>query len=113
MRLASERLFMEMADLMAQDGWRDLGYVYLNIDDCWIGERDDTGRLVPDSKRFPHGIAFLADYVSSAPNLAGLRAVPLLSAHLLEYDHHCGEAEGAPDAAWDPRKTVGGGELVL
>lgn len=61
----SERLFMEMADLMAQDGWRDLGYVYLNIDDCWIGERDDRGRLMPDPKRFPHGIAFLADYVHS------------------------------------------------
>lgn len=66
---------MEMADRLAKDGWRDLGYVYLNIDDCWIGGRDTEGRLVPDSKRFPHGIAFLADYVS--PSLApplGLRA---------------------------------------
>uniref|UniRef100_A0A8C6QIU6 Alpha-galactosidase n=1 Tax=Nannospalax galili TaxID=1026970 RepID=A0A8C6QIU6_NANGA len=61
----SERLFMEMADRLAQDGWRDLGYVYLNIDDCWIGGRDDKGRLVPDSKRFPRGIAFLADYAHS------------------------------------------------
>lgn len=70
----SERLFMEMADLMAQDGWRDLGYVYLNIDDCWIGQRDDTGRLVPDSKRFPHGIAFLADYVHSLGLKLGIYA---------------------------------------
>lgn len=61
----SERLFMEMADRLAQDGWRDLGYVYLNIDDCWIGERDSTGVLVPDRKRFPKGIAFLADYAHS------------------------------------------------
>ncbi|XP_004610788.1 alpha-N-acetylgalactosaminidase [Sorex araneus] len=61
----SERLFMEMADRLAQDGWRDLGYVYLNIDDCWIGGRDSTGRLVPDQKRFPNGIAFLADYAHS------------------------------------------------
>jgi alpha-N-acetylgalactosaminidase len=64
---ASEQLFMDMADRLAQDGWRDLGYVYLNIDDCWIGGRDSKGRLVPDSKRFPHGIAFLADYVSPSP----------------------------------------------
>ena len=62
--LASEQLFMEMADRLAQDGWRDLGYVYLNLDDCWIGGRDAKGNLVPDRKRFPHGIAFLADYVS-------------------------------------------------
>lgn len=61
----SERLFMEMADRLAQDGWRDLGYTYLNIDDCWIGGRDDKGRLVPDPKRFPKGIAFLADYAHS------------------------------------------------
>ncbi|KAF7460020.1 alpha-N-acetylgalactosaminidase [Marmota monax] len=70
----SERLFMEMADLMAQDGWRDLGYVYLNIDDCWIGERDDRGRLVPDSKRFPHGITFLADYAHSLGLKLGIYA---------------------------------------
>ncbi|XP_044771717.1 alpha-N-acetylgalactosaminidase isoform X1 [Neomonachus schauinslandi] len=61
----SERLFMEMADHLAQDGWRDLGYTYLNIDDCWIGGRDAKGRLVPDPKRFPNGIAFLADYAHS------------------------------------------------
>lgn len=53
-----------MADRLAQDGWRDLGYTYLNIDDCWIGGRDAQGYLVPDPKRFPNGIAFLADYVS-------------------------------------------------
>ncbi|XP_049628407.1 alpha-N-acetylgalactosaminidase-like [Suncus etruscus] len=61
----SERLFMEMADRLAQDGWRDLGYVYLNIDDCWIGGRDSKGRLIPDKERFPNGIAFLADYAHS------------------------------------------------
>ena len=67
--LTSERLFMEMADHLAQDGWRDLGYTYLNMDDCWIGGRDAKGRLIPDPKRFPHGIAFLADYVSPTPAL--------------------------------------------
>ncbi|KAM6216494.1 alpha-N-acetylgalactosaminidase [Rhynchocyon petersi] len=61
----SERLFMEMADRLAEDGWRDLGYTYINIDDCWIGGRDDEGNLVADPKRFPNGIAHLADYVHS------------------------------------------------
>ena len=27
-------------------------------------ERDASGRLQADPKRFPHGIAYLADYVS-------------------------------------------------
>lgn len=60
---------MEMADHLAQDGWRDLGYTYLNIDDCWIGGRDAKGRLIADPKRFPNGIPFLVDYVSPTPAL--------------------------------------------
>lgn len=60
----SERLFMDMADRLAEDGWRELGYVYVNIDDCWASmQRDANGRLQPDPKRFPGGIAKLARYV--------------------------------------------------
>ncbi|KAF1676037.1 Alpha-N-acetylgalactosaminidase, partial [Pygoscelis papua] len=60
----SETLFFEMADRLAEDGWRDLGYEYINIDDCWSAkQRDAAGRLVPDPERFPRGIKALADYV--------------------------------------------------
>ncbi|MBN3300374.1 NAGAB acetylgalactosaminidase, partial [Amia calva] len=42
----SERLFMAMADRLAEDGWRELGYVYVNVDDCWSSmDRDADGRL--------------------------------------------------------------------
>ena len=41
-----------MADRLAEDGWRELGYVYVNIDDCWSSmERDAKGRLQADPKR--------------------------------------------------------------
>ncbi|XP_053262604.1 alpha-N-acetylgalactosaminidase [Podarcis raffonei] len=60
----SEKLFMDMADRLAADGWRELGYVYVNIDDCWMAkERDSTGQLIPDPERFPSGIKALADYL--------------------------------------------------
>ncbi|CAM9984442.1 unnamed protein product [Bubo scandiacus] len=60
----SETLFFEMADRLAEDGWRELGYKYINIDDCWSAkQRDVAGRLVPDPERFPRGIKALADYV--------------------------------------------------
>ncbi|XP_057286628.1 alpha-N-acetylgalactosaminidase [Pezoporus wallicus] len=60
----SETLFFEMADRLAEDGWRELGYKYINIDDCWSAKkRDAAGQLVPDPKRFPRGIKALADYV--------------------------------------------------
>lgn len=57
-----------MADRLAEDGWRELGYEYVNIDDCWSAkQRDAEGRLVPDPERFPRGIKALADYVSDPP----------------------------------------------
>ncbi|XP_015282997.1 PREDICTED: alpha-N-acetylgalactosaminidase [Gekko japonicus] len=62
----SEKLFVEMANCLVTDGWKDLGYEYVNIDDCWMAkERDAKGRLVPDPERFPSGIKALADYVHS------------------------------------------------
>uniref|UniRef100_A0A672GWF4 Alpha-galactosidase n=1 Tax=Salarias fasciatus TaxID=181472 RepID=A0A672GWF4_SALFA len=60
----SENLFMDMADRLSEDGWRELGYVYVNIDDCWSSkQRDDQGRLQADPKRFPGGIHKLARYM--------------------------------------------------
>lgn len=55
-----------MADLVVSEGYADLGYEYINIDDCWLEkERSYTGQLVPDRERFPYGIKDLSDYVSS------------------------------------------------
>ncbi|KAM9798524.1 alpha-N-acetylgalactosaminidase-like [Neosynchiropus ocellatus] len=60
----SENLFRDMADRLAEDGWRELGYEYVMIDDCWMSmQRDEQGRLQPDPSRFPGGIAKLARYV--------------------------------------------------
>uniref|UniRef100_A0A182U9L1 Alpha-galactosidase n=1 Tax=Anopheles melas TaxID=34690 RepID=A0A182U9L1_9DIPT len=61
----SEALFKRMADLMVSEGYRDAGYEYVNIDDCWMAdERDEDGVLQPNKERFPNGIKHLADYVS-------------------------------------------------
>ncbi|XP_077131293.1 alpha-N-acetylgalactosaminidase isoform X1 [Ranitomeya variabilis] len=59
-----EELIKRIADKMVDSGWRDLGYVYISIDDCWtLKQRDSSGRLQPDPKRFPSGIKALADYL--------------------------------------------------
>ncbi len=44
---------------------RDAGYLYVNVDDCWHGERDARGFIREDAKRFPSGMKALADYVHS------------------------------------------------
>lgn len=62
----SEKLFIEMAEIMAKEGYKEAGYQYVSIDDCWLeNTRDKDGRLVSDKKRFPHGIRALADFVHS------------------------------------------------
>lgn len=58
-----EELIRRTADAMVANGMRDAGYVYVNIDDCWQGERDADGFLQPDPQRFPSGIKALSDYV--------------------------------------------------
>ncbi|MBN2699492.1 MAG: glycoside hydrolase family 27 protein [Bacteroidales bacterium] len=59
----NERMIREMADAMVESGMKDAGYVYVNIDDCWHGERDSLGFIHPDPERFPSGMKALADYI--------------------------------------------------
>jgi hypothetical protein len=62
--LNSERLFMQMADLLVREGYAAVGYEYINVDDCWLAKtRDSLGRLQADPERFPSGIKALAQYV--------------------------------------------------
>ena len=50
-----------------------MGYRYVNIDDCWQKERNDTTKeIIPDPTRFPSGMAALVDYVHSKGLLFGL-----------------------------------------
>jgi alpha-galactosidase len=58
-----EALVRRTADALVANGMREAGYAYVNIDDCWQGERDADGFLQPDPQRFPSGIKALADYV--------------------------------------------------
>ncbi|MCL6301364.1 glycoside hydrolase family 27 protein [Streptomyces kronopolitis] len=61
---ATEQIVKETTDFMASSGMRDAGYQYLTIDDCWMERsRDSGGRLVPDARKYPHGLAELATYV--------------------------------------------------
>ncbi|QNE42319.1 glycoside hydrolase family 27 protein (plasmid) [Hymenobacter sp. NBH84] len=60
-----EKMIKEMADAMVSSGMKDAGYTYINIDDCWHGERDAQGFIHPNKDRFPSGMKALADYVHS------------------------------------------------
>lgn len=62
----SEKLFMRAADLLVSEGYADLGYEYVIVDDCWLAtNRSADGMLEADKKRFPSGIKALSNYIHS------------------------------------------------
>lgn len=68
----NEEVITGIADAMVNTGLRDAGYVYINLDDFWHGERDKDGFIQCDAKKFPHGIKWLADYIHSKGLKLGL-----------------------------------------
>ena len=58
-----EDLIKDIADKMVEYGLVDAGYVYLNLDDGWHGERDAQGFIHEDPEKFPPGMKALADYL--------------------------------------------------
>ena len=62
------------ADAMVSSGMRAAGYIYVNIDDTWQGERDTAGVIHPNA-RFPDMKA-LADYVHSKGLKLGIYSSP-------------------------------------
>ena len=62
------------ADAMVSSGMRDAGYIYVNIDDTWQGDRDAQGNIQANS-RFPDMKA-LADYVHSKGLKIGIYSSP-------------------------------------
>jgi alpha-galactosidase len=62
------------ADQIVATGMKDAGYIYVNIDDTWEGERDASGVLHTNAK-FPDMKA-LADYVHSKGLKIGIYSSP-------------------------------------
>jgi alpha-galactosidase len=63
----NDKLIRDTADKMVELGLLDAGYEYLVIDDCWSEKKRDpeTGKIVPDKKKFPNGMKAVSDYVHS------------------------------------------------
>jgi len=63
-----------VADAMVTSGMKDAGYIYINIDDTWEGQRDASGNITTNTK-FPDMKA-LADYVHSKGLKIGIYSSP-------------------------------------
>ena len=94
----NEELIKETADAMVSSGLSDAGYKYVVIDDMWAEpERDRSGHLVPDRKKFPHGMKYIGDYIHSL----GLKFGIYSCAGYVT----CGGFPGSYDHEWTDAKT--------
>jgi alpha-galactosidase len=69
-----DKAIRDTADLLVSSGMRDAGYVYVNIDDTWEGERDASGAIQANSK-FPDMKA-LSAYVHAKGLKLGIYSSP-------------------------------------
>ena len=69
-----DKTVRETADALVSTGLKGAGYIYLNIDDTWEGERDKDGVIHPNQK-FPDMKA-LADYVHGKGLKLGIYSSP-------------------------------------
>jgi alpha-galactosidase len=82
------------ADQIVATGMKDAGYVYINIDDTWEGDRDASGVLHTNSK-FPDMKA-LADYVHSKGLKLGIYSSPgpkTCAGYAASLDHEVQDAQ--------------------
>lgn len=60
----NEQMLKNMVDSFISSGMKDAGYQYFILDDGWMAmQRDSSGKLVPDPKKFPGGMKKFVDYV--------------------------------------------------
>ena len=59
----NEDLIHGVVDTLVSSGMQAAGYVYVNLDDCWMDGRDESGELRWNTSKFPSGMPALADYI--------------------------------------------------
>ena len=118
----NEQLIIDTIDALVSSGMRDAGYLYVGLDDGWQRYKGSRTQhpLEYDPAKFPHGIAYLADYAHSQGLKLGIYSGPghetcagyTGSLHheqedatlfaswgvdFLKYDSCCEPGENAPD----------------
>lgn len=89
------------ADALVSTGMRDLGYRYVNLDDCWQTKRDRAGVIQADPLKFPSGIKALGAYIHARGLKFGLytdRGLLTCQKRPGSYDHDVQDAKTY--AAW-------------
>ncbi|KAJ5708564.1 Alpha-galactosidase/alpha-n-acetylgalactosaminidase [Penicillium malachiteum] len=124
-------VILQAAEKIVSLGFKDLGYEYVVMDDCWSAGRNSSGYLIPDPDKFPNGVAAVADKIhamglklgiySSAGTLTCARYAGSLGYEekdaalwaswgidYLKYDNCYNQGEeGTPKLSYDRYNTMG------
>jgi len=69
----TEDVVRDVVHELAYSGLAELGYRYVNIDDCWMApNRTDGGLYQADSNKFPSGMKALGDFIHKHGLLFGI-----------------------------------------
>ena len=69
----NEQVIISNADEIIKLGLDKLGYVYVNIDDCWqLPDRDADGKVQVDMTKFPRGMEYVGEYLHNNTLLFGI-----------------------------------------
>jgi alpha-galactosidase len=74
----SEQAIRDMAKAMKEKGLQDCGWTYVNIDDCWMGERDPETKRIQANANF-NDMKAMVDYVNSQGLKAGIYSTAWMS----------------------------------
>ena len=73
-----EQAIRDMATAMAEQGLQAAGWTYVNIDDCWMGERDPVTRRIQPNGKFSDMKA-MVDFVNSQGLKVGIYSTVWMS----------------------------------
>lgn len=68
----SEEIILSQAEKLVELGLKDLGYVFVNVDDGWQNGRGEDGYVNINQKRFPSGMKDLAEKIHAMGLKAGI-----------------------------------------
>ncbi len=99
MARVNDKAMRDAADAMVSSGMINHGYMYVNVDDCWIAPRDKAGNITSNS-RFPDMKA-MTDYIHHRGLRAGIYTSPgpsTCAGYTGAYEHE--EQDAQRFAAW-------------
>jgi alpha-galactosidase len=122
----TEAHMRQAADVMIASGMADVGYMYVNVDDCWMKKRGDepyrgdNGAVLPNAK-FPD-IKGMVDHIHARGLLAGLYTSPgpwTCGGYVGAWQHEQADARQFADWGfdflkydWCSYKTMAGGKTL-